>query len=462
MKKSIYLIFGLVMLLGVYSCTDENIGPSITDTKSTIIEDSSFVLMGQTVPNKKILSRTSSQLVGQVLSPGYGKLSSSVVTEFMPANMLDTTGVTADSIKYCRLVLRLPVQGFTGDSLAPMRMNVYKLSKQLPSPIYSDFDPSGYYNPGDLMGSTSYSVVSSKMVDTVASNSKVKYREVYVPFPVDFARSIFNLYKSNREVFSDPSKFKEFYPGLYITNTYGSGHIMNYYDTELEVYYNKHVKTEKKDTVYKNLVQSYVGSTPEVVSNNNVTLEVDDSVKQLIAQGDAIVMGPAGYEVKVKFPIQEIIDAYNRNSSDGLSLINTLELDIPVEKISNKYNIEPPKYLLMVKEGKKEEFFAGDSLTNSRDSFYAIYNATTKQYAFTGLRRYILDIIDNKNGVAAEEDKNMVITPIDVTTYTQKASYYQKEQTVITKIAPSVSLPTSVKLRLDKAKIKIVYSKQSL
>ena len=33
-------------MIGVYSCSDENIGSSLTDTKSEIIEDSSFVMTG--------------------------------------------------------------------------------------------------------------------------------------------------------------------------------------------------------------------------------------------------------------------------------------------------------------------------------------------------------------------------------------------------------------------------------
>ena len=46
MKKSVTLIFAILMMIGVYSCSDENIGSSLTDTKSEIIEDSSFVMTG--------------------------------------------------------------------------------------------------------------------------------------------------------------------------------------------------------------------------------------------------------------------------------------------------------------------------------------------------------------------------------------------------------------------------------
>ena len=36
-----------------------------------------------------------------------------------------------------------------------------------------------------------------------------------------------------------------------------------------------------------------------------------DTIETMIDNGDAIVMGPAGYEVHANFPIQEIIDKFN-------------------------------------------------------------------------------------------------------------------------------------------------------
>ena len=111
----------------------------------------------------------------------------------------------------------------------------------------------------------------------------------------------------------------------------------------------------------------------------------------------------------------------------------------------------------------------GDSLANNKDSFYAVYDASSKKYVFSGLRNYILDIINNKGGVASPEDVNFVIMPIDVTTYTNNASssyyyYYSSSSTtsVVTKIAPAVSKPSMVKLNLEKAIINLMYSKQML
>ena len=207
-----------------------------------------------------------------------------------------------------------------------------------------------------------------------------------------------------------------------------------------------------------------MASTPEVVSNNIIRFDIDDAITSMVNQGQALILAPAGYEVQVRFPVQDIIDKYQGNVGSNQSVINGLSLEIPVSVPETEYDIQPPKYLLMVKTSKKDTFINGDSLVNNKDSFYAIYNATSKTYSFTGLRNYVLNIINNQGGVATEDDFNFTITPVDVTNYTYSSSYsyyYGSGSTsTVTKISPMVSQPAIARLLLDKAKIMITFSKQ--
>ncbi|MBR2146865.1 MAG: hypothetical protein IJ925_05490 [Muribaculaceae bacterium] len=143
-------------------------------------------------------------------------------------------------------------------------------------------------------------------------------------------------------------------------------------------------------------------------------------------------------------------------------------MEIPAEQIPNRYNIAPPKYLLMVKESYRDQFFEKDSLTNNKDAFYAEYNELKKSYTFTGLRDYVLDIINHKGGQATDEDINFIIMPIDVTVFNNTSSYYSyyypstTSTQVVTKIAPAISKPCLAMLDLDNAIVKLTYSKQTL
>ena len=466
MKQLFYVILAAGMLLGLYACTDETIGVSITDSVSSIIEDSSFVITGQSVRNDRVQMRTSTKLLGSLQADGYGRLTAEAVTSWMPAMSIDTTGTSAELIDSCRLKLRIPYRnGFTGDSLAPMRLNVYRLNKTLPTPIYSDFDPTGYYDPQDLLASESYSPTSGWLeISTSYETGSVQYdtvRVISVPMSVELGRELFNIYKSDPSMFSTPKRFADIFPGIYITNSYGSGHVLNIKATEFDVYYRQlGQKDDGTDTIY-NKSQSYLASTPEVVSDNIIHFSIDDAITSMVNQGAAMLVAPAGYEVQVRFPIQDIIDKYKANIGNNQSIINSLSLTLPVSVPETEYDIQPPTYVLMVKTSKKENFINGDSLTNNQDSFYAIYDAANKEYVFSGLRDYIINIINNQGGIATEDDFNFTITPVDVTNYAYQSSYYYGGTTnVVTKISPMVSRPAIARLLLEKAKIKITYSKQ--
>ena len=470
MKHLSMVILAAAVLLGLHSCTDETIGVSITDSVSSIIEDSSFVITGHAVPNDRVQMRTTTKMLGDLSASGFGRITASAVTMWMPAAKIDTTGITAQSIDSCRLRLRLPSSGgYTGNAQAPMRLNVYRLNKPLPSPIYSDFDPTGYYDSNDLLATEPYSPTSGWLevgTSTYQGTTTVQdtVRVISVPMPVELAQEVYNAYVNDPAAFLSPRTFADIFPGIYITNSYGSGHVLNIKATELDVFYHRHVVLNDTTEVDSAFNQTYLASTPEVVSDNIIRYEIDDAIKQMVNAGEAIIAAPAGYEVQLRFPIQDIIDKYKANVGNNQAIINKLSLTLPVSVPETEYNIQPPTYLLMVKTSQKDNFINGDSLANNKDSFYAVYDASTSSYVFTGLRDYVLNIINNQGGIATEDDFNFTVTPVDVTNYTYPQSYsyysYGTSSTVVTKISPMVSRPAIARLLLDKAKIKISYSKQ--
>ena len=474
MIKKFLNITILLILLAVTasSCNDEVAGSSLTDTQSFLEADSSFTITGESVLNKHVQSRSSRatddasarlilQLLGELKSEGYGTLKSDVVTQFMPTALVDTTNTSVDAIDSCRLALRIPTQGFTGDSLVPMRLSVYLLNKPLPNPIYSDFNPEGYYDESDLLGSVSYSANALMKGTTVNSQN---YRTVYVPMPVELAKDLYLKFKADPELFKNPDDFVNYFPGIYIKNSYGSGRVMNFFDAEVEMWYKKTMKDEDGkvtgDTV---LQQTLLSATPEVISNNNIRLEPDQKVLNLVSAGEAIVMAPACYEVSVRFPLQDIIDDYYAELKGYYGVVNSMTLTIPAETVENDCGIAPPKYLLMVRTSKKEQFIAGDSIPDNKTSFYATYNAATKSYEFAGMRNYALDVIKNKGGVATEDDMSFTIYPVDIDFYAPQSYYgYSTPTTTVTKVSPGISMPAIVRLLIDKAKVKVVFTRQMM
>ncbi|MDE6286814.1 MAG: DUF4270 domain-containing protein, partial [Muribaculaceae bacterium] len=189
--KRLLIISAAITALAFAACDDTTspIGSSIVDDKISIVVDSSFTLTGHTVETGAVQSRTLTQLIGSLRNAGFGELSSTVVTQFMPASTLDTAGITVADIDSLMLELRMNKDAFSGDSIAPMGVEVFRLNRDLPSPIYSNFDPAEYFDTRDRLGSAIYSASAIGQSDTVAASA---YRYIQGGMPIALAHEIFN------------------------------------------------------------------------------------------------------------------------------------------------------------------------------------------------------------------------------------------------------------------------------
>ena len=453
------ILLSSLFIISLVSCEETTtIGSSIIEDEIEIVMDSSFTVTGKSIENNRIQSRSLTQLLGIIEAKEYGYLKSDIITQLMPAGKIDTTGVTINDIDSLKLKLYIPMGGYTGDSIVPMGVNVYKLKKNsaLPSPIYSDFDPTDYYDNSDLIGSAIYSANALGLSDSIA---ELTHRFIEIKLPVALGREFFTKYKESPETYSNPSAFAKWFPGLYIANTFGSGRIMKISAAEVKMYYRKTVKIEDTDTdttYYKE--GNYFAITPEVISNNNITLSMSDNLKTL-SETDAIIVAPAGLDVQITFPAREIIESYNNNKGN-ISVINALSFEIPAEEITNPNGITPPPYLLLVKSSEKNNFFEDGDITDDKTSFYATYNSTSNKYIFSDMRQYLIDLL--KKETITDNDVTFTLTPVSLSTESSSSSYYYSSTTYINDITPYVEAPAMVKLNLDDAKIKFTYSKQTI
>lgn len=464
MKQIVTVIAGIALTTALLSsCEDENsqsMGSSLITDEVEVIVDSSFVLTGHSVDNERVQSRTIVQLLGEIEAEGYGRLSSDIVTQYMSANVLDTLGMTVADIDSFKLRLTVYVDGYVGDSLVPMGLTIHPLIKQLPSPIYSDFDPKGYYDPDVTLGHRIYSYSSSSVKYDKTQSSVIEYRYIDVDLPLELGRRFFTHYKNNPDVFSEPSLFNEYFPGVYITNNFGSGRIMQIVGNDMMIYYHQTVNMLNDEgeyvdsTLYR--AGNYFAVTPEIVTNNCLRLNLAQQLTDRADAGEAVIVAPVGRDVQITFPAREIVDFYQAKAGES-AVVNSLSLSIPSEKISNEFGIAAPPYLLMVRSDKKDEFFADNNVTDNITSFYASVDTVTGTYTFDNMRSYILDLLSKKE--IDETDYTFTLTPVAVTT--ERVSDYSSA-VYVSNISPLVSFPAMVNLDLEKSKIKFTFSKQTI
>lgn len=432
------------------------IGSSIITDQTSIVVDSSFAVTIRSVENGAVLSRTITQLIGTVNAPDYGYISSQVVTQFMPANVLDTTNVPVENIDSLKLIMQVPMGAWTGDSLAPMGLEIYPLTKQLTTPIYSNFDPTGYYNPDKVLGSLIYNTSAVGQTDSV---QKLKYRTLYVKLPQQLGRDLYALYRNDPASYQSPTAFCQHFPGIFIKNTYGSGRITRVANTTMRMYYHRSFKTEdnRDTTVYK--IGNYYAVTPEIISNNNISLSISPAIRQRVDIGESILLAPAGLDVEIAFPTPQILTAFKDATVNALGVMNKLSFELPVEDIENKYGITPPEEVLLVLKKDREAFFNENKLVDNTTSFRATYNKYTGSYYFEDMLQYIMDM-KAKGDALTPEDYTFQLVPIYVSTETN-TDIYGNPTVYVTAITPYVNEPRMCKILPEKAKIKFIYSKQN-
>lgn len=458
MKKTSLIIAGLLPVLSWLSSCDNvsQIGSSIVEDQITVTIDSSFQVTGHSVQIEKIQSRTISQLFGRIEAKGYGRLSSDVVTQFMPATPLDTSKIRVENIDSMLLVMTVQKGEYMGDSIVPLGLDIYRLDRQLPSPIYSDFNPEEYYSKDGLMGSVMYNISNN----SVGKSNKDGHTDISVKLPLDFAKSLYLQYLDNPSSFASPTAFSQIFPGFYIKNTFGSGRLTRVTNTQMKLHY--HYTYTSPDTGKDTLMVSvgnYFAVTPEIISNNNVSFSISPKIKECVDKGENIVMAPVGLEVKMRFPAPEIIAKFN-STNNPVKVFNTLTFSLPAESIENDYGIAPPTYLLLVPTKEKDSFFAENKIPDNITSFYAEYDSSKKRYNFGEMRQFILNLMNKDN--VTEEDYTFSIVPVTALFETVQASYYGSSSQVLSMITPYMSAPVMCRLDLDKAFIRMAYSTQTI
>lgn len=424
-------------------------------------------------------SRSTTNLIGRISVPEYGDLHCSFVSQLMSTTSLAIPdSIPLERVDSMKLILSVPRGQLTGDSLAPQQLRVYRLTKSLPKAISSQFDPTGYYDSSDPLGSRSYTLSALGMKDSIYT--KLKFIDIAIPLSREMARETVRAYRESPSVFQWPQSFEEYFHGIYVEPSFGRGCVANVAGTTVLIYYSYQQLesvTTKDDEGNEQTTQELktktgaVGvfeSSPIVLNSNNIKYEPSEFLKSMAAANEPIITTPGGYRIHLRFPAKELIDIYN-NSNSRLAIISGLTFSIPAEEIKNDYGLTPPPYLVMVKTSKLKEFLENNTLPDNKDSFYATYNKSTKRYVFSSMRAYIENLV--KNGYT-EEDADFMLIPANLTlesNSSNNSSYYyyygsssSNTTYTVTKCTPYITQPSMCRLLMDKAQTVFTYSTQQM
>lgn len=464
------ILFIFALLAGLVACEEDNssIGSAISRGEVEITIDTiDYNLYGVAKAIENFDSKTGNLMIGNIQVDKYGKLDCSFVTRLMCASTLDVADslLNPSRVDSCKLILGAERKGIIGDSLAPQVLTVYKLTKQLPSDINSDFDPQDFFDPSEPFASRSYTLSEIASKDSIFYNNT--YIDISLDLPKEFGQEIFETYKNHPEVFQWPQTMaRDFLPGLYVKSTFGNGSIANITSVFIAVFYHS-LKDETTIDDNDNSVTTQVHVnhmavpftvSPEVLSSNNISYTPSKNVinKNEMEDGEVVITTPGGYIGEFTFPAEDLIDRF-RSKNVHLSTINELILYLPAEKFDEGSDIGIAQNLLMVKSNEYESFFRENKTPDTLNSFTGVYDSEKGYYYFSSLRNYFISLLDKDK--ITQDDVTFTLVPVEITTETPP-TYYSDPVTYVTKCVPYISKPSMTLVKTDQATVTFSFSTQ--
>lgn len=407
--KNILAALALMTVLSSCDDTTEFIGKSIVDSSDTLsIKVDAFEAVAQSVALDSVYGRSTTSYLGKVVDP---QTHTYVVGNFMTQlHTLQNYAVfpEKDSIKSswegevaadsCELVVYY--SKFYGDSLAPMKVRVYPLSKPMleKEAYYTNFDPiaHGYVATKGWSKDKVYTIMDQSV--SAAKKASANYTPSFsVPLNETYTSKDGKSYNNigtyiMREYYRNPESFKnsmsfihDVLPGFYLKHEGGLGAMAYVNLVQLFVYYK--YSAPQLDSVVT-AYASFAGNE-EVLQTNYI--HTDKAGNMALAADDtaAYVKTPAGIYTSISIPVDEMLEG--KHQGDSLNSVK-LELKAYYSDTGTDYDLPAPSTLLILPRDEYANFFENRKLADNKVGFLATYDSKTNSYVFqniSGLIRYM-------------------------------------------------------------------------
>ncbi|MEA4903579.1 MAG: DUF4270 family protein, partial [Petrimonas sp.] len=240
--QTLYKLFFVVVVTVFASCVDtlDKIGFTIQPENDRVsVGTDTLKLLSRTIQVDSVFSRTKYPILGEYIDPVFGNIRSEYVGEFYyPENQAFKDGAIIDSVR-----MTVSYSSIIGDSLAPMRLAVYKVIEELPkNKDYTNFDPKTKSDMSAPLGTKTFTGRNNTYrTETYYSGNTtqtIKIYEIFTKLPKSIGEDFLNEYKKpDHGMLKNTDTFREFFPGLYVTTNFGNSTILNVNLTSLNIFY---------------------------------------------------------------------------------------------------------------------------------------------------------------------------------------------------------------------------------
>ncbi|MDH6305610.1 hypothetical protein M2459_002077 [Parabacteroides sp. PF5-5] len=429
------VVLGIILL---NACDDDMglVGPSIQpegDIPSVYTD--TFAITASTVLIDSIYAKTATGLLGEIYDPLYGNLKSDYICQFYVQDGFkfahEPIDGKIDSIDFT--IYYTATTGWLGDSLAAMEATIYPVVKALDRNYYTNIRPEDYADLRNPLGAQAYTARNMLLSDSLYAADGP---QLVIRMPQEVGQRIYDETVNNPASFATQDAFNRFFPGLYITNTFGSGNILYVDASYMSIHYSYYVKSVSTgaldSAVYAN---EWFPVTKEVVQMNRIQ---NANIEQLLQPNDkyTYLKTPSGVYTKITIPTKDIISKIN-----GREVNNFYMSFAPMPQPEWKYAFSRPTYLAMIPEDSVKTFFEEGKITNSISSYLLSYNADSAKY----IAGNVSNLLKYQMEYAPEDDLNMLLIPV---TCTFQTDYYGNATSTPAAISNFLR-PSGVTLRKD-------------
>lgn len=468
LKKYIALCSLLTgLILGACDDNLAKVGVTILspDDLLTVYTDT-FQMKASTVKLDSIFAKTTTCMLGEMYDPVYGTIKSDFLCQFyceegfrfseIPHNgKIDSIDLF---ISYMYNSLGRLVA--YGDTVAPMQVTVFPIDRPLKRDFYTNENPERYCDMNDPLGTCTYTVYDMTVADSIR-NLDGYAPNIRVKLPVVLGQKIYDETINNPSSFASQNAFNEFFPGVYITNTFGSGNLIltsgENISIRISYTYVKQGSEGQDSLVYGS--QWFYSSKSVFQINRFKNSQIDRLLEENLTH--TYIKSPAGVCTKLVIPTTEISKKLDVQSR----YINSFVLNLKYLSADEwDYAYAPPSHLLLLPEDSVTSFFESASMENNITSYisymnndgdysyssaYATpsgYSPYTRTYAFGNVSR----LLDTHMKNSPDNDLRMLVLPVyRESTQQSSSSYYTSGIT-------HTLTPSGLKIRTDEELMKIV------
>ncbi|MDR1936999.1 MAG: DUF4270 domain-containing protein [Tannerellaceae bacterium] len=448
MKIEFYMLSVAAGLITLTGCNDEMglVGSTIQpDSDKSIIYTDTFTLKASTFMMDSVYAKSAYGLLGEFYDPLFGNLKSDYICQFYSSEGFTFRQTPIDGkIDSVHLEIYYNRGDWVGDTLAPMQVKVFPIVKQLERNFYTNTNPQDYADMQNPLGQQAYTPRNLNVSDSVWNLSSSDYNYYYpyikMQLPDALGQKFYDETVTHPETFANQQSFNAFFPGVYVTNTFGSGNIIVVNNTVMIIH-------------YRYLAESSSGALDSIVNTNEVFTVTQDVIQMnnfrntdmthLLAPNDdyTYLKTPAGVFTRLTIPTKEILSKIKDRRINSFNLTLTA---MPQEDW--KYMLTPPTYLLLLPEDSLATFFREGKLHNSVTSYVSSSYASLT-YSYGNISALLAYLAENDPD---REELNLAVIPIEPAIQTD--SYYGTQ--VITGIDNYLK-PSGVRLRKDPESLKI-------